>query len=283
MGIKSLVKRKLQKEIIKPVYVPISEGDILKGRTVLITGGTSGIGYAIASGCLKNGANVIITGRNQERLNEACEKLGEVLKESTSQYVTGEVLDISRQNTIEYKLKEIVNNVPDKVIDVLVNNAGILKGDNLGKTDEESFDDVIGTNLKGTYFMSQEFAKYLIENKIKGNILNISSASGIRPAVSPYMVSKWGENGITLGLAKKLIAHGIVVNAIAPGPTATDMLLKGEKNIKHGSSPSGRYATPEEIANLAVFLISDMGRMIVGDTIYMTGGCANLTIDDMAY
>ena len=193
------------------------------------------------------------------------------------------MLDISRQNTIKSRLNQIINNVPNKKIDVLVNNAGILKGDNIGKTDEKSFDDVIGTNLKGTYFMSQEFANYMIENEIKGNILNISSSSGIRPAVSPYMVSKWGENGITLGLAKKLIVHGIVVNAIAPGPTATDMLLKGEKNIKHGSSPSGRYVTPEEIANLAVFLISDMGRMIVGDTIYMTGGCANLTIDDMVY
>lgn len=283
MEIKSWLKKTLQKEIIKPVHIPLFQGEILKGKTVLVTGGTGGIGYAIAEACLKNGSNVIITGRTMERIIATCHTFEKSIKEKTSQYVIGEVLDISKQNTIKSRFNEIVNKVPNKKIDVLINNAGILKGDNIGKTDEKSFDDVIGTNLKGTYFMSQEFANYMIDNKIKGNILNISSSSGIRPAVSPYMVSKWGENGITLGLAKKLIEYGIVVNAIAPGPTATDMLLKCGNDIKHENSPSGRYVTPEEIANLAVFLISDMGRMIVGDTIYMTGGCANLTIDDIMY
>ena len=97
------------------------------------------------------------------------------------------------------------------------------------------------------------------------------------------MVSKWGEVGLTLGLAKKLIPYGIVVNGIAPGPTATKMLNQNTENIIHSSSPAGRYSMPEEIANMAVFLVSDMGRMVVGDTVYMTGGSANLTIDDMNY
>ena len=96
------------------------------------------------------------------------------------------------------------------------------------------------------------------------------------------MLSKWGMRGFTLGLAKKLIKHGIVVNGIAPGPTATPMLMNMDDiNLQHGRIPAGRYATAEEIANLAVFLVSGMGRMIVGDVIGITGGAAITTFDDV--
>ena len=97
------------------------------------------------------------------------------------------------------------------------------------------------------------------------------------------MVSKWGEVGLTQGLAKKLIPYGITVNGIAPGPTATGMLQQKNGYLDLPTSPAGRYTTAEEIANLAVFLVSDMGRMIVGETIFITGGCATLTKDDIAY
>ena len=86
---------------------------------------------------------------------------------------------------------------------------------------------------------------------------------------------------MTLGLAKELSQYDIVVNAIAPGPTATNMLLDaGDKDISRPASPSGRYATADEIANLAVILVSSLGRMVNGDTLYATGGCGNLTLDD---
>lgn len=86
---------------------------------------------------------------------------------------------------------------------------------------------------------------------------------------------------MTLGFAKHLSADGIAVNAIAPGPTATSMLLNaGNKDINRPSSPSERYAMPEKIANLAVILVSDLGRMVNGDTVYVTGGCGLLTFDD---
>lgn len=86
---------------------------------------------------------------------------------------------------------------------------------------------------------------------------------------------------MTLGLAKHLSADGIVVNAIAPGPTATSMLMgNDEQSISRPASPSGRYTTPEEVANLSVVLVSDLGRMINGDTVYVTGGCGLLTFDD---
>ena len=146
--------------------------------------------------------------------------------------------------------------------------------------DEREFDKVINTDLKGTYFLTQIYSKYLIKNKIKGNILNISSSSSIRPAITPYHLAKNSLNAFTKGLAKELIKYGIVVNGIAPGPTATDMLLEGDENINRPSSPNGRYATPEEIANISVILVSNISNNIIGETVFVTGGCATLTYDD---
>ena len=95
----------------------------------------------------------------------------------------------------------------------------------------------------------------------------------------PYAISKWGITGLTKGLADILIPYGITVNAIAPGPTATAMLGKDtESDISHDTSPIGRYATPQEIANLALYMVSDMGNLIVGDTFYITGGSGTISL-----
>ena len=121
--------------------------------------------------------------------------------------------------------------------------------------------------------MCQAVAKYMIKNRIKGHILNLSSSSALRPAWSPYEMSKWTIKGFTVGLADTLVQHGIVVNAIAPGPTATPMLgIDKDGDIDLPNSPIKRYATPEEIANLTLILVSDMGNLIIGDTVYATGG-----------
>lgn len=148
---------------------------------------------------------------------------------------------------------------------------------------EEVYDAVLDTNLKGTFFLSQFVGKYMKENNIKGNILNIASSSSLRPAVSAYTLSKWGVRGLTLGLAKALAPYGITVNGLAPGPTATPMLMKDTSNITNNRIPLGRYVKPEEIANMAVFLVSEMGRSIIGDIVYMTGGAGVVTYEDMGY
>ena len=122
------------------------------------------------------------------------------------------------------------------------------------------------------------------ENNIHGNILNICSASSLRPANSAYCLSKWGLRALTEGLAKTLIPYDIVVNGIAPGPTATPMFgFECSNNIEASSQPNKRYTTVEEIANMAVIYVSDMARTIVGDIAYMTGGAALLTYDDNNY
>lgn len=137
----------------------------------------------------------------------------------------------------------------------------------------DEYDTIMNINLKGTYFMCQTVAKYMIENKIKGHILIISSQSALEPSWSPYRLSKLGIDGITKGMAQRLLEHGIIVNAIGPGPTNTSM----QKNYREGNlytplNPIKRFTTPEEIAQIAKILVSDLGNTIVGQTIYMSGG-----------
>ena len=193
-------------------------------------------------------------------------------------------LDISNADNILVDFNKIVDETNFGKVDILVNNAGITKGASFPNTKAEDLQEVLDTNVKGTYMLSEVFSNYLISKHMTGNILNIASVSGNRPAISPYMISKWSEIGFTKGFAKKMIPYGIVVNGIAPGPSATGMLLeRADGDLAYENSPAGRYVTAEEIANLAVFLTSDMGRMIVGETVFITGGCGTLTYDDIQY
>lgn len=277
------VIRKGLKEVLrylpikKSVITPVLYGELLKNRVALITGGTSGIGYAIADNFIKNGACVIITGRKIDKINIAVKKLK---KENKKAEVYGFELDNSNIKSMDEKFKIILENINNKKIDILVNNAEIINKTSFWDATEEDFDNVINTNLKGTYFLTKIIAKYMIEQKIEGNILNISSSSSVRPAITSYQLAKWGIRAFTKGLAKELSSKNIVVNSIAPGPTATDMLLDGDDNINRPSSPIGRYATAEEIASLAVILVSSLSRMVDGDTLLATGGCGNLTYEE---
>lgn len=258
--------------------------ELLKGRVAFITGGTSGIGFHIAEAFLHSGAAVIITGRSKERLQKACELL------NTDKHYSNRLFYVEMDNTkvelFSDCFQEALSMISDKgykQIDILVNNAGIL-GAPLSNTTEEEFDNVMDTNLKSVFFLSRLFASYMRQNRIKGDILNIGSSSSLRPAISGYMLSKWGIRGLTLGLAKSFAPYGIVVNGIAPGPTATPMSLENNINdVTNNNSPIGRYALPEEIANMAVILTSSMGQTILGDMIYMTGGSGIITYDDIDY
>lgn len=176
------------------------------------------------------------------------------------------------------KVKAAAAMFPENRIDILVNSAGVVSRSDFLDMSESEYDSIMDINAKGTFFMSQAVARYMIENQIKGHILNVTSSSALRPAWTPYQMSKWAVRGLTLGIADKLLPHGIVVNAIAPGPTATPMLGKnGRDGIWHPTTPAGRYAMPSEIAALATFMVSGMGDMIVGDTFYMTGGSGTVS------
>lgn len=264
--------------------VSLAPNELLKGRTAFITGGTSGIGFHIAKAFLNSGASVIITGRSMDRIKESMDKLN--VDNVYQNRIFGVEMDSSKVDLFETKFNYILNHIKSNginKIDILVNNAGVL-GATMPNATEADYDAVLDTNLKGVFFLSQLFGKYLKSNKLEGNILNIASSSSMRPANSAYIISKWGIRGLTLGLAKALAPHGITVNGIAPGPTATPMLSKDkDADISRMSSPIGRYVLPEEIANMAVTLVSPTGNTIIGDIVYMTGGAGLITYDDCNY
>lgn len=260
--------------------VSLAPSELLAGKTALITGGTSGIGKAIAIAFLKAGADVIITGRNLQKAKDVAEEITALCNKGKAFGVALNNKDIASFTTV---FNEILGLIENKPIDILVNNAGTGEGGSY-RCSVEDYENIMDTNLKGAYFLSRIVSDYMRNNKIQGNILNIASSSSLRPATTPYILSKWGIKGMTIGLAKILIKDGIVVNGLAPGPTATPMLNKDiNDDLYIPDNPSERFATPDEIANMAVILTSGMGRMIVGDTIYMTGGAGVLTVDDIKY
>ena len=280
MSIKNLIKQALfyfrpTNKAIANVQV-LQPNEYLKGRTALITGGTSGIGFEIAKAFINSGAVVVITGRNMEKLSQAAEHLGESCFPIQ--------MDNSRVDRFQEKFNEVLALLNGRELDILVNNAGVL-GCHISNGTEEEYDQVLDTNLKGTFFLSQIVGHYFKDNHIEGNILNIASSSSLRPAASAYTLSKWGIRGLTIGLAKTFAPFGVTVNGLAPGQTLTPMLVKDsdENNIYNESVPFKRYVLPCEIANMAVILVSDMGRSIMGDIVYMTGGAGVFSNEDMNY
>jgi len=281
MGLRSSIKKKIE-SILKgvaareQVNVPLLAGSLLEGKCALITGGTSGIGLAIAEAFLRNGASVTVAARSQSDIDDVVSKLSDLGS------IRGERIDVSSPSSISTGVAQSFDSMGR--VDILVNSAGIIGKCKFGSIEPDEFDRVIDTNLRGTAMISQEVARLMVDRGIRGNILNIASSSGLRPATTAYMMSKWGVRGLTLGMAKALITHGIVVNGLAPGPTATAMLgMDGESDLTNPAVPAGRYATPEEVADMAVVLTSSIGRMVVGDVVYMTGGSGLLTYDDIRY
>ena len=289
MSVKNYIKRVVRyiftgipEQKVYPQVSVLAPNKYLQGRSALITGGTSGIGFEIAKAFINAGADVVITGRNIDRIRKACSDINEQVANKNSIY--GIEMDNTDVSCFSSKIQEAIDIVPSKKIDILVNNAGVL-GAHISNATETAYDSVLDTNLKGPFFLSQHMGHYFKNNGIHGNILNIASSSSLRPAASGYTISKWGIRGLTVGLAKTFAPFGVVVNGLAPGQTATPMLLS-EKNGNDLASPKvpiGRFILPEEIANMAVILVSNMGRSIMGDIVYMTGGAGVFSNDDMDY
>ena len=270
-----LFRKKVEAKI-----VTLAPNELLKSRTALITGATSGIGYAIAEAYLKAGATVVIAARNKEKIDKTISELQKL--ENVDGRIYSVVMDVLNTKELQAKVDEAIYMLPSHKIDILVNNAGI--GGVSGASEEEDYDMVMDTDLKSVYFLTKIVARHMIKENIQGNILNIASSSSLRPAGGAYGLAKWGVRGLTEGMAKMLIPHGITVNAVGPGATATPFMgkKKGDE-IGISSIPAGRMIMPEEVANVAVFLTSGMGRMIVGDVVYITGGTGTITCDDISY
>ena len=277
MGMKRKIKHGLQsvfalakeKQMV-PIPTPVNTNELLAGKVALITGGNGAIGAAIAKAFLNSGCKVVIAGRNEESLLEICKNSG-----GGCRYI---ILDVRDVSFLAAKICQAASLFEENRIDICVNCAGIMSHTHFLEMQEEEYDSVMDVNAKGVYFMCQAMGNYMIERKIKGHILNVSSSSSLRPAAT-HRISKWAVRGITLGVAEELLPFGIIVNAIAPGPVATSMMgrSEGDTLYKNGQ-PLGRYAMPEEIAPLAVLMVSNMGNLMVGDTYYISGGSGVLSL-----
>ena len=245
--------------------VQISNGNILQGKKILITGGSAGIGLAIARKCLKEGAAVVITGRNKMRMDAA-------LRDLNSPNVSGLIWDVGEIGMLEEKLSR-VSDLLGGFPDVLVNNAGMLIRKGFYGVDERIWDETYAVNSKAVFFLCQAMAREWKNSTKLQKILNIASSGSVLGATYPYRMTKWDVAGLTEGLGRLLSPCGIIVNGIAPGRTATAMLNReGENNYYDDKQPVERLGLPEEIAELAVFLISDATNYIVGQTIFCDGG-----------
>lgn len=270
-GIRKLAKLILESSPEKNVTVNVSQinyGEILKNRNIVITGGGKGIGFAIAKKCISEGANVVITGRTEKTLKEATEELGKSCK-----YV---VFDISKVE----EMKKFLSMCEDKFngkIDSLISNAGISLHENIYKNVTiEGFDKQFNTNLRASYFLAKEYLEYLERNKSEnGNLIFISSETGNQCYDIPYGLTKAALNSLTRALSRRVYKNNIRVNAIAPGVTISDMVKEyvdiNSENM-YRKCASDRVFLPEEIAEVACFLLSDASKCISGEIIHCNAG-----------
>lgn len=242
---------------------------IKERKIALVTGGASGIGYAIAQEFVKNDIYTVIIGRNKEKLQTAKNSLGD-LCETLS-------FDLGELSKIPGVIQEIVDRLGR--IDILVNNAGINMKKEFCDVSDEDFMSIIQTNLISIFAISREVVKFMIP-KGKGSIINISSMAsqyGI-PKVIAYTASKSALDGMTRAMAVELSPKGIRVNSIAPGFIATDMSAKALNNDPErkqkvmSRTPMGYLGEPSDIGATAVFLASDAAKYITGVILPVDGG-----------
>ena len=244
---------------------------MFRDKKVIVTGGSRGIGLAIAEALARKGALVLITGRNAESLKTAVEKIGS--------NVIPFVWDASKIEETEKKLEEAIALLGG--LDAIVNNAGIFakrsewsKGDLL-KTTVDEWESVMKTNASSIFFTMQATVNYMLRNNIKGNILNITSVAGEEPIYGAYGASKITATGLTRGWGKMFAKDGITINGIAPGPVATEMNNWHEGDpMEHSRIPYGRFATADEVASLALYLLSPAAKMICGEIVILDGAYA---------
>lgn len=269
MKMKSIIKRAIRYIILGVPKVNITTklyqiqyGRTLVGRKIIITGGGRGLGYYIAKKCIDEGAQVLITGRDIETLIKASRQLG-----GNCKYIQFDVQEVNEVNEFIEKAKLEFGNGK---IDSLISNAGVsFHEKSYRNVTIDGFDKQMNINLKGTYFLVQAFVEQLQKfDDSSGNVIMITSERGLYCDDIPYGLSKTAINSFTRGLARRLIAKGIRVNAIAPGVTASDMTgYKANENLFRESAAGKRVFLPEEVAEVACFLLSDGSKCIAGEVI----------------
>ena len=260
MGVKKLIRR-IAKFIVfeqpkKRVTVQVAQinyGGILKGRNIVITGGGSGIGLAMAKKFASEGANVIVSGRNVEKLKKAVEEIG-----TNAQYAQFDVTDVNNDRTFLEKCKTMFNGAIDCLVTI------------------DGFDKQFNTNMRGNYFLCKAFLEMKLSEKAENaSLLVTTSETGDQAYDIPYGMTKAALNSMVKALSRRVYKSGIRVNAIAPGVTLSEMTssyASAEDGNLYRDCASGRTFLPEEVAEVACFLLSDASKCISGEIIHTNAG-----------
>lgn len=243
---------------------------MLSGKIALITGASRGIGYATARVFAQHGATVLLNGRSPETLTSRCHELKNTFGSDAAPFA----YDVRDRTAISSAFSQIFKLY--RRLDVLINNAGVLESALLGMITPQIIDSTINTNIVGPILHIQEAARLMSRNR-SGSIINISSIMGTHGAEgqTAYAASKSAIVGMTLAAAKELAPKGIRVNAIAPGLIDTDMarqIAPERYQERLQSVKMGRIGAPEEVANAALFLASDLSSYITGQILGVDGG-----------
>nr|WP_306434653.1 SDR family oxidoreductase [Phocaeicola coprophilus] len=269
MSLKQYIKRGVR-YILKGTPVQHIQANItytqaherLKGRKIIVTGGGKGLGAAMAAKFVAEGATVLISGRNENALKETANKIG-------CKYLVLDIQDTAKLDNFITEADQLLGGV-----DSLVNNAGVsLHESTFFDVTPETFDTQIATNLRGGFFLTQSFTKLLLREKRKGNVLFISSETGETVDIRPYGFTKAAINSLVQGLACLFVDKNIRVNAVAPGITVSDMTgFKSDGDLFYQGNATKRIYLPEEVAEIACFLLSDISGCISGQIIVCNNG-----------
>ena len=241
----------------------------LQDKVAIVTGASRGIGAAIAQKFCEEGANVMLCSRSEASVAVVAEPLAE--KGFNAKFVQA---DVSQKSDVEALVNLTLNEFSR--IDILVNNAGITRDTLLMRMKDEDWDAVLHSNLTGTMYCARAVLRTMMRQK-SGRIINVSSVIGLmgNAGQANYAASKAGIIGLTKSLAKEIGSRGITVNAIAPGFITTDMTADfSEADLERirAMIPLAAFGTPEDVAELSLFLASDASRYITGQAIQVDGG-----------
>ncbi len=241
----------------------------LKDKVALITGGARGIGQAIAMTFAKEGADIVVADINLEIAQKTASEI-----ESLGRKALALEMDVTSYEKVE----EGINKILDKMgkVDILVNNAGITKDNLILRMSQAEWDAVINVNLKGTFNCIKAVSRPMVKQR-SGRIISIASIIGLigNPGQANYAASKAGIIALTKTVAKELASRNINANAIAPGFIQTEMTAKLPEDIKKKmleAIPLSKLGTPQDVANLCLFLASDESSYITGQVITIDGG-----------
>jgi 3-oxoacyl-[acyl-carrier protein] reductase len=245
----------------------------LKNKTVLVTGGSRGIGSAICEAFAQEGANVVF---NYLSSKEKAEALSIMLEEKYRIKAVAVAADMSKKPDILKMIAETEQTLG--TVDILVNNAAVCPSGPITSYTTEVWEKTFATNVTGMFIASREVVRHLLQEQKEGTIINIASQAAFRGSTTghlPYDSSKGAMVSFTVGLAREVSAQGIRVNAVAPGLVRTEMVAKTWEERKERylqNIPIHRIAETQEIADIVVFLASDRAGYITGATIDVSGG-----------